>query len=143
MDLNTMITTLARVQLDYTRAKDELDAKRAAWEAEHQTELDTLATLKDTAAKLNDAVRDAAVAEFSTTGNKKPHPAITVKMFTAYSYDEDVATAWALDNAPGLLVLNNKEYEKVLKTGALAGMPGTVDETPKATVARDLSEYAA
>jgi hypothetical protein len=81
--------------------------------------------------------RDAILAAYRETGNKKPAEGAGVRVTRKARYDLAIATAWAQTSAPALLVLDAKAFEKA----NLPGAPIEWEETPTATIATDLTMY--
>lgn len=147
-DLTAELAALAKARADYEAAKAVLDAQRAAWEAEHQAEIDRVATLKHELAAREESAREAALQRYGETLDTKPVDGVEIKLYDTVTVDPDAATAWARTHMPALLVLDMRAYEKVLREvrsskllSGLMTMPGDVVKTPKATLARDLSMY--
>jgi len=85
------------------------------------------------------AVRETALEAYLETGNKHPHPAITIKVFTKLDYDEEQAVTYCVEHLPKALKVDKRKFEAVAKAAELDFVQITDD--PKATVATDLSEY--
>jgi len=83
-------------------------------------------------------VRNAALIEYRSSGNKAPTDGVSVKIYKVLHYDPDVALAWVKENIPSLVVesLDKKGFEKVSTT---LGGPVVVEEDPRVSIARDLS----
>ena len=82
----------------------------------------TTAQLKDVKeweAESADAVREMALSLFTSTGEKKPHKNVQVKMFTKLVYDAGQALEYALANLPAALKLDTKKFEAVAKALSL------------------------
>lgn len=144
----TRLTALAQARADYEIAKTALDKARAAFDAEHASLIEGVASLKTALDSTERAVRDAAERHSEETGEVKPADGIEVKNWDGVVYDADAARAWCLANMPALMVLNTSAYEKVFKEvsaskllSGLIAMPGTLVTTAKASIARDLSRY--
>jgi hypothetical protein len=79
------------------------------------------------------------VEAFDETGKTHPHPAVTIKQFTVLVYTADDALEYAREHLPQALKLDKHVFERVAK----AAQPPFVlfTKEPRATIARDLSEY--
>ena len=89
----------------------------------------------------SDAVREAALEAFRATGDKAPEKGVAIKMYKVYRYDSEVARLWCISNAPGLLALDSKRFEKAAEL--LPDAPVTIESDPRPTIASDLGEYLA
>lgn len=97
-----------------------------------------LAKLNEAVADCEKQVRNAALIEYRSSGNKAPTDGVSVKIYKVLHYDPDVALAWVKENIPSLVVesLDKKGFEKVSTT---LGGPVVVEEDPRVSIARDLS----
>jgi len=86
-----------------------------------------------------DQVRALAVDFYTATGDKRAHGAVTVKVFRDLVYDEVMALIYCRQHLPNALKLDARAFEKAAKVIPLSFVD--VVETPKATIATDLSEY--
>lgn len=120
------------------KAKAELEAT-PQWEA-YQRELEIAKGLKAETEMAYNQVQDDALKLYAATGDKRPLKGVVLKEYTAALYSIADLTEWALTHAPCLLQLNLAVVDKVGLQ--LPGAPITTSTTVKATVARDLSEYA-
>jgi len=153
VDINDAIANLAQ-------SRRELDDERSAWDA-LQDEINDrfgdrvamidrqLRDAKSKVAEDESVVRTTALAMFDGE-DKHPHPAVTIKVYTAVDYNDADAIALARDVIPGALRIDKSAFEKAVK--GLAGMDieGVSDKVnavvvirddPRATIARDLGGY--
>jgi hypothetical protein len=84
-------------------------------------------------------VKYDALSAYQATGAKQPESGVTIKMYSVLKYDLDTAEDWCRENAPTLLSLDVKRFEKAAKT--LPGAPVEIEQEPRATIASDLSAY--
>ena len=84
-------------------------------------------------------VRDQALAAYATTGDKAPHPAVKIKIYTMLDYEPADALDYAREHLPQALEVIKRTFEKAAKVLELDFVDFT--EEPRATIARDLSEY--
>jgi hypothetical protein len=89
---------------------------------------------------LETELRTQALEAYHQSNNKTPVAGVTIKLFTAVTYVMADALAWCMSNAPTLVraVLDVKSFEKI--ADKLPGAPVTVEQTPKAYIASDLSK---
>lgn len=136
---------LARAQTAECRKAldDMLDAlhQSPAWQSwDEQYEA---AKLRE--AEANDAVRKLALECYAESGNKHPHPAVTVKVATVARYDRDIATEWCKEHLPIALktvLANEKLFEVAAKAAPAAQVPFfSIEQVPSAAVSRDLTEF--
>lgn len=102
---------------------------------------ETCDAIRAEVAALEAEIREAAVAEFAASGNKKPWPGVGIREVTRLSYDPAVAREWCLTQAPALLMIDKRQFEKVAPS--LPGAPVEVTKEAQATIATDLGEYLA
>ena len=119
---------MAEAALAATQAGKDLEALRMAAK---------LATVVETRAEKH--ARATAESAYKVTGDKKPHPAITLKEYTVLDYNEAVAFDYAIRHLPGALKFNKTPFEKVAKVAALDFV--TIATEMRPTIASDLSEY--
>jgi len=84
-------------------------------------------------------VRNLALAAYGKTGDKAPHPAVKVKMYTVLDYEDADAFDYAREHLPQALTLNKKVFETAAKSIKLDFV--VIQQEPRATIARDLSGY--
>ena len=84
-------------------------------------------------------VRELAVQQFEATHDKKVHDAVTVKVFPELEYDPLAALEYCRAHLQQALKLDTKIFEKIAKVATLDFVE--IVETPKATIATDLSAY--
>lgn len=100
---------------------------------------ESLNRVKGKQAEAEAEVRKQALAIYLETGDKAPHPAIKVKVYTVLDYEPADALDYAREHLPKALKLDKRAFERA----ARAIEPDFVDFTdePRATIARDLSKY--
>jgi len=145
--------TLAELVASLARARDAEQASRDRIESLERDiaatpmaqllhrERRALAGAAEDARALEAQVREAALNEHSRTGNKRPHPAATIKAYTVLQYRDDAALAYCREHLPQALVvtLNAKVFEPVARAAGLDFV--TARQDLRATIARDLSAY--
>jgi hypothetical protein len=93
--------------------------------------------------ELETKIRQEAEANFKTTGEKQPHPAVDVKEKTELLVDELEALKYAYENLTDALALDHKVFGKVMKALPPEKVPAcvTILQVPKAYIQKDLSEF--
>ena len=91
-------------------------------------------------------VRQAALAAFEQTGDKKPNAAVQIKEYVLITYEDAAALEFCRKVAPNALKLDRRAFEKIAKLGIEAGgqfVPDfvTVTKEPRATIASNLSPW--
>jgi len=91
-------------------------------------------------------VRQAALAAFEQTGDKKPNAAVQIKEYVLITYEDAAALEFCRKVAPNALKLDRRAFEKIAKLGIEAGgqfAPDfvTVTKEPRASIASDLSPW--
>ena len=84
-------------------------------------------------------VRKQALGIYEETGDKHPHPAVPIKMYTVLDYDDGEALDYAREHLSKALKLIKRTFEKAAKVLELDFV--TIRQEPRATIRRDLSEY--
>jgi len=144
MNLTDRMRALAVTRAEIAQRRAGLDELRTAveatpeWRAYNATE-EALRSLQDQEGQLYADCREAILAEYAETGNKKPAQGASIRMRKRYVYDHDETRDWLMRYAPTYLTVDKKRFEKAVPS--LAGAPVTIEQEPRATVARDLSEY--
>lgn len=108
---------------------------------EYETLQRAIEDFGDTVCDLENAekeLKSASLAVYEKTGEKKPIDKVEIKIFKQLGYDPAEVLAWCRDNAPSLLIVNKKPFEK---TAVEIGAPVEVIEKPKCTIGTDLSSY--
>ena len=120
-------------------AEADVDLKASAeWQYREQR----VQYLKAAQADVADAEAEArkqALAAYEETGDKAPHPAVKVKMYTALCYNLDKALDYAREHLPQALKLDKRTFEKAAKVLELDFVD--IVQEPRAILARDLGEY--
>ena len=88
--------------------------------------------------ELESTIKENSVA----SGQKNPHEAVTVKLFTVVKIVDDAkAREWCMTNFRPALKLDTKVFEKAAKDGTVPADLAVVEEDPRAQIATDLSKY--
>ena len=146
---NELVRRLAEARDNITEYQERLaDVKLAIAESElglvQASYEESLKNAKAWEVEVRAALDQAVLEAFD--GNKRPHPAITVKEMTKHEYDPSVAFAWAgtfpweQTKLQSPIVLDQKLLEKAF---AKIGAPEFVKvlTVKQVTVASDLSGY--
>ena len=139
----------AIARLAYAR---KVEAEYKAEVAQTQAELEETGTwryleqrreyLKTARADVADAevaARKEAMKIFTETGDKAPHPAVKIKLYKMLDYKLADALDYARQHLPAALKLNKRTFEQAAKVVAMDFV--AILQEPRATIARDLSEY--
>lgn len=62
--------------------------------------------------KLDAEIRMDAIQHFDIYGDKKPHPALSIKVMTELDYDDRLAMAWCQTRLPNAIKLDRSVFEK-------------------------------
>ena len=84
-------------------------------------------------------VREIGRNIFTETGDKTPHPAVKIKIYTVLDYTDEDAVEYAREHLPQALKLVKRTFEQAAKAVELDFV--TIQQEPRATIARDLSKY--
>lgn len=92
--------------------------------------------------EIDTRLRKIAEDLYQQNQNKKPHDAVTVKIFREIDVpDEQAARDWSLKNFTPALKLDHKVLEKAAKDGTIPQNLLTVRDVAKAQIATDLTKY--
>jgi hypothetical protein len=145
VDMEDLIRELARwrtivgkLEVQLNKARSVLDATWEAGEVRQAEEV--LAASRGTVFDLEIEVRTQALAAYKADGNKHPHGAVSIKVFTPLEYDPAMALAYCRERLPEALKLDVKLFERVAKMTRPVFV--TEKEVPRADIAGDLSAYA-
>lgn len=147
--LRERLAEVARLRRALADAELEAETAKEVLALTEEARLATLAEEAEREAKVKLAEAEAAakveaLAEYEATQVKRPMPGVEIKVFHKVYYSPKDALAWCRANAPNLLVLDAKRFEKGISDGTLLDVPGAVAEIalePRAQLASDLSEY--
>lgn len=86
-----------------------------------------------------DAARDAALALYEQTGDKKVHPDISIRVYQVAVYDTGQALDYARAHLSTALRLDSRTFEKAAKAIELDFV--TWHDDPRPAITKDLSKY--
>jgi len=129
--------TEAEIKAEVADIQAELEAS-ALWKALQERKA-LLRSASEAAEQQADYVRELALAAYGKRGDKRVHPAVTIKTYTTLNYDPANALNYAREHLPGALKLDVRAFEKVAKVAGLDFVE--IEQEPRATIARDMSKY--
>lgn len=137
------MTNLRKLTEETHKARHDLAVAKAEYDAIMQglKNSEVAKALDYAQSKLSvveDELRAAIVAEYKATGNKKPAPGLGIRETSKLVYDADTALTWAKQHDMAL-ALDKRSFEKIAKASPPEFV--SVEVTPSATIATDLSEY--
>jgi len=137
--LDDLISGLAQARAEAAEAHARLVALMASTAISEAQADEHFA--KERVVDLEDAVRKAALEEYAKSGNKRPHPAVAMRINKRLRYDADAALEYCRKNfnAAVKTVLDAKVFEKVAPNLGLDFVQ--ITEEPQATIASDLTDY--
>ena len=146
MDKQNLIPLVEKVAELRKTAHQKADKKTIASQAlegtfEYETLQRTIEDFGDTVCDLENAekeLKSAALAIYDETQEKKLVDKVEIKIYKRLKYDLAKVLAWCRNNAPSLLIVNKKPFEK---TAVAIGAPVEVTEEAKCTIGTDLSAY--
>lgn len=139
--LDSAVTELASARVLEASVKALYNARLAAWQAANADLMADLDNARAAVAEAERAVRTATLDAYAQTGDKKPHPAVGVRLNKVICYDGDSARVWAMTASPMLLKLDAAAFDKAVRAGLVPVDIAQVDDVPQATIATDLSAY--
>ena len=90
-------------------------------------------------ADLEEQVRALAVAQYDGTGDKHPHAAVEIKLFSVYDYDPFKAKQYAIEHLPTALSLDTRKFQKAAEVLELDFVK--ISKEARAQIAADLSDW--
>lgn len=89
------------------------------------------------------AIAADAMADYLQTGDKKPAPCVSIKIFHVLKYDPVAALDWCRVNLPAALTLDKRFFETHAKAvAATQPVPGVVVALdPRVQIASDLTKF--
>jgi hypothetical protein len=118
-------------------AKRAVEAARAEWEALHRELILAAARSKAECEAAESDLRSAAEEDYWIAGNKHPLPGVNIRILKTLDYDLGQALEWAKANAPALLTIDRKEFEKFARAHEVPCV--VITEEPQVTIAPDLA----
>jgi hypothetical protein len=145
MTYDEMLTILASQNQLEQEAKQRMIELRTQLETsgEYQRLFLQAMTARVNAEAIGQSIREQALKDYQTTGSKRPHPAIGVRMTTKIGYIDSIARGWAFQHLPQALKLDTALFEKHAKAVADTDPIPFVEISQQAqiTIATDLSGY--
>ena len=140
MDLHELIETVRQLYQQKKMATAELADAVARRDASELGKVVLegqawLAELQKLHADTLTALRGEAVRLYEETGNKRPAPGVGIRVYRHLRYDMQEAANWCWRNAPALLMLDTKAFEK---TAITLGAPVEEVEEVTAIIAKEL-----
>ena len=142
-DLRLALECLATVRAKRTELEQERTLADALLRESHtwkscQKVQELIDHLDENISARMDNVRLLALEEFERTGDKHPHPNVTIREGERPYYDYSVAIDFAREQGAMFLTLNRKYYEVALRAGL--PVPGCMEPKITAAIDRDLSD---
>ena len=94
---------------------DELNVKKAEFDAANRELIERLAQHREQVSSLKEELKLEAEAEFNTTGLKKLLGGVGIRVGSSLGYEPDKALSWAKEHQL-CLKLDVKEFEAIAKT---------------------------
>jgi hypothetical protein len=88
---------------------------------------------------LEGQIKDAALAEYISSGEKRPHPLVGIRVYKKFQLiNEAEAIEYVVSQMPAALKVDWKQVEKLAKAGL--DVPGTaLRDEPKATLPKEIN----
>ncbi len=139
---NESVAEVAHLRQRAAALAAEKKAAMRVWELEHDKLLSDIAETANSLARAEEGLRGAIIDAYTESGgeNKRPHPALGVRITSALEYDKALALEWALRHSFALS-LDVKTFEIMAKAGAKGTEFVARVEKPTATIAQDLTAY--
>ena len=153
-ELVELISELSRCRYQLQAEQDEWDRLQDDIKRQFGKRMEVLAgqlaKARDAVSTVEDTVRTTAVEQYRQDGNKHPHPAVTVKVFSVLEYNQDAALKFAVESMPDALKLNASVFEKNAKVLVGMNVNGVsnrlremviVKDDPRPYISKDLGGY--
>lgn len=139
-DYDTSLAQLAAARTDSQRYKDEMAAmlKHIIESPNYSAAKQAAEEAADRAAHLEESIRNAAIEHYTQTGEKTPHPKVTVKIFKTFSVTDPARVlAWVKQNLADALIVDEKKVKSyATKIGAVDGT--SLTDEARAQIATEL-----
>jgi hypothetical protein len=139
MTLDALVCAVAQARQQTAAAQAALSATRHAFETEHAPLFATLEAARSAEEQAECRLREAVLNMYNSTGSKRPHPAVGIRVCTRLIYDPAAVTEWAREHLTALLILDTKRFEQVAPHLMVPGV--TTCTEPQATIAQDLDPW--
>ena len=139
------ITEFATLKARQARLTEQMDAmvEQVTGTPEYQELKAQFIVVSEALENTDTNIRTSALEHYKASADKRPHPAIGIRLMTKCYYSEQLAVEWCKDNMPHALKLNKTMFEKharaVSQTIPLEFVE--VATEPQVTISRDLSQY--
>ena len=130
-DIKTKLTEVKRRREILENLREEKIKLETEFRVKNRGLFDNIIQLSDELNESETSVRDIAVEEYKKTGEKKLSYGIGIRVSNLFEYEEEKAFNWCMEHKMALK-LDNKAFEKTLKSGALK-IPEFVSEKEKVT----------
>lgn len=134
-----MVRALMEARTGLAEARDMIKVCRADFEARHAELFADECSRAAEVETLEREIKAVALAHYEATGETKPAPGVTVKLFDIVRYDPADALAWAKQAGIALVpeALDAKAFEKIAKATRLPFVD--IGQVPRPQIATDLS----
>lgn len=141
--MNELVVQLGKLNRQLEAVNSKYEDTYADWVRDHMDLITQQEDLKQQISAKREEIKRAAIEQYTQNGEKKPHPAISIREYTRYRYEESEALEWAETHVPIIVhrVLDTKTYERFLKDQKYDSMPGEIYIEPVPSISKDLSEF--
>jgi len=139
-DYDEALSKLAEARATVRQCKDEMNAmlKHVTESPNYLAARESAVAAEIIAAQIEEAIRAAAVQNYTLTGEKNPHPKVTVKIWKTFTVTDPARVlAWVKANLADALIVDDKKVKAyATKVGAVDGTE-LMDEI-RASIATEL-----
>jgi hypothetical protein len=136
-DLEQQIQKVRELRAEYESKTQELHERQVEFNQQHANLIEAKCGAASDCAQEEARLREMTLAAYRATGNKKPAPGVSIRIVKVCEFEPVEAKKWAV-SIGACLKLDEAAYKAALTKGIFDGMPGTVNEVPQATIAREL-----
>ena len=145
VDIDTLVANAASIQREIDNVSGQLQEIREVVEripvVQQLNELSSrLSRLRKEYEQLRESIRQQCVAVYKETGEKRPHPAAEIRMYTNIIYDEKDAVAFCMERLPEALRVDKRQF-KAFVLNVTAPDFVQVEKEPRCFLATDLSLF--
>lgn len=140
-NINVLMRDLAETNRQYEQASEEVARMRQTLESSEAYQIYT--ELQEQMKELRANIEAVALKEYETTNIKQLADGLSIRVYKKVQYDQAEATKWAIANAPTMVKIDGRLFEKHAKAVQDTTPIEFVEiyDDPKVAISSDLSSY--
>jgi hypothetical protein len=136
-NLKMQLLNLKTARAKVLGLRSELESKRAEFEQSNKLLIESLSSAELDEDLSSSSVRELAIQEYNSTGDKKLYGGVGIRVTETLSYDSAAAFDWALSHKL-CLTLDKKSFEKIAKSENISFVKK--EDKVSATIPTDLGD---